>query len=159
MKLSLPDNLKPYRRIAERELGKGVVKDIEFSGSTYQVLVEDPLSHQDFWVFLQLEGKGEIKDAFCSGEHTQETAGCLHLAAAYLGLFKGYSQPLHLRFARSLWNNLCRLYEERLGGHPQLLIENPPGTYCCQSSLNKNIFVLQALTSEAAQFLDKIIHK
>lgn len=159
MKVPLPPDLKHYRREAEHALEQGCVKHIEFSGSTYQVLVEDPHSHQDFWVFLQLEGKGEIKDAFCSGEHEEEKAHCLHLAIAYLSLFKKYSQPLHQRFSRSLWNHLCRLYEERLGSEPQILIEESPGNYCSQSSLGKNIFVLQALKQEARQFLDQIIHK
>lgn len=157
MKVSLSDELKPYRRDAERALNQGAVKDIEFSGSTYQVLVEDSRSHKDFWVFLQLEGKGEIKDAFCSGDHASETSGCLHLAIAYLSLFKGFLEPLHQRFARSLWNQLCRLYEERLGGDPQLLDKESPGTYICQSSSGKKLFELQALTPEAVQFLDKII--
>lgn len=159
MKVPLPDELKPYRREAERELNQGTVKDIEFSGATYQVLVEDSKLHQNFWVFLQLEGKGEIKDAFCSGNHILEAPGCLHLAIAYLSLFKGFSEPLHQRFARSLWNCLCHLYEERLGSDTQLLEEESPGAYICLSGSGKKIFTLQALTSESAQFLDKIIHK
>ncbi|MBS0272690.1 MAG: DEAD/DEAH box helicase [Proteobacteria bacterium] len=159
MKVSLPDDLRPYRREAERALNQGAVKDIEFSGSTYQVLVEDPSSREDFWVFLQLEGKGEIKDAFCSGEHVSEAPGCVHLAIAYLSLFKEFSQPLHQRFARSLWNQLCRLYEERLGDDPKLLIKAPPGSYICRSGLGKKIFTLQALTPEAIHVLDKMIHK
>lgn len=159
MKFSLPDDLKSYRSAAERELTKGAVKDIEFSGFTYQVLVEDPQSHQDIWVFLQLEGRGEIKDAFCSGNHLSETPGCIHLAIAYLSLFKEFSDPLHQRFARSLWNQLCRLYEERLGGDPQILVEESPGIYICQSSFGKKIFVLQAMKSETAQFLDKMIYR
>jgi superfamily II DNA or RNA helicase len=159
MKVSLPDDLKPYGREAERALNQGAVKDIEFSGSTYQILVEDHSFQQDFWVFLQLEGQGEIKDAFCSGDHLTESPGCVHLAIAYLGLFKGFSHPLHQRFARSLWNQLCRLYEERLGDDPKLLIEDPPGSYICRSHLGKKIFILQALTSEAAHVLDKMIHQ
>jgi superfamily II DNA or RNA helicase len=158
MKVPLPDDLKPYRREAEHAIHYGAVQDIEFSGSTYQVLVEDPQSHQSFWVFLQLEGKGEIKDAFCSGDHVSESPGCLHLAIAYLSLFKGFSEPLHQRFARSFWNQLCRLYEERLGNDPQLLDEESPGTYVCQSTSGKKLFTLQALTPDSIQFLNKVIH-
>src|SRR5262245_91706 len=149
MKDLLPEDLQPYRGEADLAIEQGCVKDIEFSGSTYQVLVEDPQSHQDFWVFLQLEGKGEIKDAFCSGEHVHEdTQGCVHLAAAYLSLFRGHSQPLHKRFARSLWNSLCRLYEQRLGSNPKILSEDPTGTYRCLSKLGKNLFILRTLTSD-----------
>jgi hypothetical protein len=159
MKVALPDYLKRYRREAEDAVAQGLVKDVEFSGSTYQVLVSDPHTQQDLWVFLQLDDKGQIKDAFCSCEGMQETPGCLHLAIAYLSLFKEYAQPLHQRFERSLWNHLCRLYEERLGGDPSLLIENPPGTYKCDSSLGKTLFIVEALTPAAIQVADKIIHK
>lgn len=159
MKVSLPDDLKPYRQEAEQALRQGSVKDIEFSGPTYQVLVKDPASLQDFWVFLQLEGKGEIKDSFCSGDHVAETPGCLHLAIAYLSLFNEFSEPLHQRFARSLWNHLCRLYEERVGDNPQALKENAPGFYTFHSSSGKILFEMQALNSQTAQFLDKLIRK
>jgi len=159
MNFPLPEELKPYRREAEQALNQGAVKDIEFSGSTYQVLVKDFSSQQDYWVFLQLEGKGEIKDAFCSGDHDAETSDCLHLAVAYLSLFKGFSEPLHQRFARSLWNHLCRLYEERLGDDPSALEENSPGIYTCHSSTGKKLFELEGLHPESIQLLETIIQK
>lgn len=157
MKIPLPDDLKPYREEAELALAQGAVKDIEFSSSTYQVLVEDTVSHQNFWVFLQLEGKGEIKDAFCSGDHEEESADCLHLAIAYLSLFHPFTDPLHLRFSRSLWNHLCRLYEERLGSDPKILNENSAGNYTYHSSSGKKLFEVEALDPEAVQYLEKII--
>lgn len=159
MKLFLTDDLKPYEQEAKQALKQGSVKDIEFSGSTYQVLVRDPTTHQDFWVFLQLEGKGEIRDAFCSGDHASETFGCLHLTIAYLSLFNDFSEPLHQRFARSLWNHLCRLYEERVGDDPQALQENLSGVYTFHSKTGKKLFEMKALKPETIQFLDKTIHK
>ncbi len=159
MKVSLPEELKPYQFEAESELARGVVKDIEFSGATYQVLVEDRFSYQNSWVFLQLEGEGKIRDAFCAGDHEAESSTCLHLAIAYLSLFKEFAQPLHQRFARSLWNHLCHLYEERLGSDPQILIEEAVGTYLYYTQSGKKIFELRALTSEATQFLDKTLHQ
>ena len=157
--VSLPDNLKSYQQDAEAALNQGAVREIEFSGSTYQVLVVDPASQQEFWVFLQLEGRGEIKDAFCSCDEMQEGSGCLHIAVAYLGLFKGYHQPLHQRFNRSLWNALCRIYEQRLGGDPDILMEESPGKFYCQSTTGKKIFILQALSPDASVLLDQLIHK
>lgn len=151
--ISLPNNLKPYQQKAEEALNLGVVKDIEFSGSTYQVLVED------FWVFLQLEENGEIRDAFCSYEHAEEAAHCIHIAIAYLSLFKGYSKPLHQRFNRFLWNNICRLYEQRLGGDIGILIKDSPGNYHYLSKSGKKLFVLQSSTPEAILIVEKIIHK
>ena len=160
MNPGFPDYLKRYLPEAEKALSQGLVKDIEFSGSTYQVLVEDGHSHKDFWVFLQLNGKGHIKDAFCScEEEMQEVPGCSHLALAYLSLFKGQSRPLHERFSRSLWNHLCRLYEERLGGDPQNLIKIQPGKYFYNSNSGKLLLAIEAMNPAAADFLDSMIHK
>lgn len=157
MKVPLPDYLKPYRREAERALQSEAVKDIEFSSSTYQVLVNDPRSHEDFWSFLQLNGKGDIKDAFCSCEHTTESLGCLHLAIAYLSLFKQFNEPLHQRFSHSLWNQLCRLYEERLGDDPHLFSKEEDNAYTYQSSSGKKLFILQPLTALTAELVDKML--
>lgn len=155
----LPDNLKPYQQQAEEALRLGAVKEIEFSGSTYQVLVEDLQTHQEDWVFLQLERKGEIKDAFCSGDHPNETEDHLHLTIAYLSLFNGFAEPLHQRFSKSLWNHLCRIYEDRYGGDCHLLTETSQGHYLLSSKSGKKLFTCDALNSETGQFLDKIIHK
>lgn len=157
--IDLPDDLRSYQSAAEKALTQGAVKDIEFSGSTYQVLVVDPHSLQELWVFLQLEGKGEIKDAFCSCDDVQGAPGCLHLAVAFLSLFQDYDLPLHQRFSRSLWNALCRLYEQRLGGNPKIILAEAPGKFYCQSATGKKIFTLQALVPETVESLDRLIHR
>lgn len=150
MSVNLPEDLKQYQKQAAQLLKQGHVKDIEFSGATYQVLVED------YWVFLQLEGNGGMRDAFCSCE---EMHGCLHVAAAYLSLFKDFSQPLHQRFSRSLWNQLCRLYEERLGADPKLFVRQASGHYFCRSKSDKKIFVLEVKGSRLNQLIDHIMYK
>ncbi|CUI15955.1 hypothetical protein PNK_0318 [Candidatus Protochlamydia naegleriophila] len=159
--LPLPSYLNHYQKDAEKSLVQKLVKDIEFSGSTYQVLVEDLHTHQNFWVFLQLEGKGQIKDAFCSCEDVHEEAGCLHQAVAYLSLFNdsASSIPLHQRFERSLWNHLCFLYEERLGDDPTLLQKLQPGRYVVRSSLDKTIFSIKASSDVSIAMLDHLIDK
>ena len=137
MKMTLPRYLRPYRGHAEQLIEQNAIKEVEFAGSTYQVLVEDPVSHQKDWVFLQLEETGEIRDAFCTAPHPEESKGCVHLTAAYLSLFKGGKRPLHRRFIDSLWNHLCSLYEERLGGDSHILSQDASGAYYCQSSSGK----------------------
>lgn len=159
MTIQLPDYLNPYAEEAAKALEQGYAKDVEFSGSTYQVLVEDWDSHEQFWVFLQLGGRGQIKDAFCSCEHIPETSSCRHLALAYLSLFRGHFHPLHQRFGDSLWNHLCRLYEEHLGGNSQLLSEEQSGNYSYRSASGRLLFTLQAKTSEVREQLHQIIHK
>ncbi len=156
--MTLPRYLRPYRCHAERLIEQSAIKEVEFAGSTYQVLVEDPVSYQKEWVFLQLEETGEIRDAFCTAPHPEETKGCIHLTAAYLSLFKGGERPLHRRFIDSLWNHLCSLYEERLGGDSHILSQDASGIYYCQSSSGKKIFILRPMTESAAQEFERIIH-
>lgn len=158
MKVQLPEELKSYQNEAESEIQRGAVKEIEFSGSTYQVLVENS-ELQKFWVFLQLNGKNEIKDAFCSGEHEIESPHCLHVAIAYLSLFGISGEPLHLRFLRSLWNKLCFLFEDRLGSDPRAVRKKARGKYLCESNSGKRILEIQGLTEDAIQDLEKILHK
>lgn len=159
MTITFPDNLKKYQREAEKALQSGVVQDIEFSSSTYQVLVNDEQASQSYWVFLQLEGEGEIRDAFCSCDQWSESSGCIHQAIAYLSLFKNFKLPLHERFARSLWNQLCFLYEERLGVNPEILKKISPETYFYQTESGKKIFYIKALQPAAVEFLEKTITK
>lgn len=154
--VSLPSHLDSYDAEARQSLEKGLVKDIEFSGSTYQVLVEDLHTHEEVWAFLQLEGKGQIKDAFCSCDHIQEASGCLHLAVAYLSLFDKHPLPLHQRFSRSLWNQLCRLYSDRLGDDSSILTKVAPGHYSYLSN-DKVVFYAKGKTPEAIHYLDKIM--
>lgn len=135
----------------------GIVKDIEFSGSTYQVLVQDTATSEEFWVFIQLDPQGQIKDAFCSCEETLENTTCPHLETAYKSLFGFYSQPLHQRFANSLWNKLCRIYSDRLGDEPSLLTVLKPGRYVCFSHGNKIVFTIEATTPLTISFLENLV--
>lgn len=152
------DHLHRFQKQVKREFKPSTIKDIEFSDSTYQVLVEDPETKKQHWVFLQLERNGDIKDAFCSCDHDTEFAGCLHLALAYAGLFGQSSLPLHRRFSQSIWNHICRLYEEGLGDDPNLLQQTDPNTHVYISPSGKKLFVLQTRTPEAADKVKKILH-
>ncbi|MCH9626822.1 MAG: hypothetical protein S4CHLAM2_04530 [Chlamydiales bacterium] len=104
---------------AEGALAKGCVRDVTFSGSTYQLEVHDDGCHESFWPFIQLDEKSAIQDAFCSCS-SEDERGCLHLAIAYLKIFNGNEKPLHARFEPSFWNVLSALsadymqYDERL---------------------------------------------
>lgn len=155
----LPQHLALYREEAEQALAKGLVKDTEFSGSTYQVLVEDPHTLEQFWVFMQLEGRGHIKDAFCACEETSQEVPCLHLAIAYLSLFSSNDVPIHQRFIRSLWNHLCRLCSDRIGDDPSELTHLAPGYYAVESSQGTLLFSLKGKTPEAIEWIDNLLSK
>lgn len=157
--MQLPSPLSNFQNEAEQSLEQKMVKDIEFSGSTYQILVEDIHTHQEYWVFIQLEGNDKIRDAFCSCEDGHNLNGCLHLAVAYLSLFNDQTASLSHRFSRSLWNYLCNLYEERLGADLDSLICFQPGYYAKQSASEKIIFSIKALDAASIETLENILHQ
>lgn len=156
--IRLPPPLQNFQSAAERCLKQHLVKDTEFSGPTYQVLVQDPKKSELYWVFLQIGGKGQIKDGFCSCEEGHASQGCLHLAIAYLSLYGDHKMPLHQRFANSLWNRLCRLFEARQGDDAQRLTSLQSGHYVLRSSTDRILFSVKALTSKAVEKLETIIH-
>ena len=158
----LPSYLKIYESDAIKSIQQGLIKDIEFSDATYQVLVEDIHTHQPCWVFVQLENRKQIKDSICSCENNNEwepVSACLHVAAAYLAIFKTYSFPLHQRFARSLWNQLCRIYAEQLGSSPSILTHAQQGNYTYQISNEIPVLSIKALTPAAIERLETLISR
>lgn len=82
------------------------IGEIEFSGPTYQVQVDE-----EFWPFVQFDEEGEIKDAFCTCESEKPT--CEHLEAAITRIYNGQTHPLHIRFAESFWNAVCKIFFEK----------------------------------------------
>lgn len=160
--MELPSPLKIFQSDAEQLIEQGAIKEIEFAGSTYQILVEDLKLDKACWVFLQLEGKSNIRDAFCSCEETNDWdmhTSCVHLAAAYLSLFGKHTLPLHLRFARSLWNPLCRVFSDRVGDNPARLISLQPGYYIIHTANEMIIFSLKAHSESAKQKIENLIHR
>ncbi len=157
--IQLPPNLNHFREDAEKSLANRLVKDTEFSGSTYQVLVEDLHTGKEHWAFIQLGAKEQVVDAFCSCEEGQSTGGCLHLVTAYLSLFNEHPQPLHIRFFNSLWNHLCQLFEGHLGGSAKRLVKLQEGHYIYRSGMDKILFAVKAKTEQASERLENLIHK
>ena len=49
--MQLPLYLTPYEKEAKELLATNPIKDVEFSGSTYQVLVADLKEKKEHWVF------------------------------------------------------------------------------------------------------------
>jgi len=152
--ISLPNFLKRFQKEARRLIGMNHIKDIEFSGVTYQVLVQDPHIEHELWVFLQLDKQGRLKDSFCSCPDSEKFQGCLHQAAAFLAIYGPYSLPLHRRFERSFWNHLCKQCSALVG---QSSIERRGhGKYSCQASEGQEIFSIEGKIAEAIDRLEKI---
>lgn len=159
MALKLPDQLLIYLDEA-RNAYKQAIKEIEFSGSTYQILVEDPNSKKEFWAFLQLDDQGLIKDSFCSCEDIESSSGCLHSAIAYLSLFDQYDKPLHVRFKASLWNQLCRIYADFF--HQNQLtpvLDEKKGRYEYQSQSGRILFYIESKTKKGQEWIRTLFRK
>lgn len=156
--MQLPEILKSYKTAATKLLSQGQVRHVEFSGGTYQVQVIDPKTDEEFWAFLQLDQRGQIKDSFCSCESAEDGASCVHIAAAFLKIYGKNDSPLHQRFERSLWNKLCALYAERMGDEIDQLKKKGKGHYICESIGRKSVFFIKAKTAEAVSILEDILH-
>jgi superfamily II DNA or RNA helicase len=160
--MQLPEFLQPYQSAAKRLLADNCVTDLEFSGATYQIQVTDPKTHQKQWAFIQLNPNSTIKDSFCSchedqGEEEVVSPGCVHLATAYLYIFKGNHEPLHKRFQVSFWNQICQLYAMRLGYSADILKKKSAGHYQSLSPSGKTIFDIMGKNAAARKHLEQII--
>lgn len=114
--IPIPDFLKKHVPEAQKILSHNPIHDIEFSGTTYQIKVHDPSESKDCWAFIQLDSRGLLQDAFCScREEAEPEEGCSHLTAALLHIYQDHAIPLHIRFARSLWNALFHIFLDRFG--------------------------------------------
>lgn len=154
----LPPLLARFQQKAEKWLQSGSILDCDFSGSTYQVLVADKKKEQ-FWVFIQMEEGNKIRDGFCTCEEAHDANGCIHLATAYLSLFQGSEVPLHGRFLRSIWNKLCRLYEERFDSELESFKRLGSGHFVLRSSIDKMLCLVKAKEEAAALHLEELLHK
>lgn len=156
--MELPDHLKQFQIEAEEYLAKGLVREIEFSGGTYQVLVKDLSSRRDIWTFLQLDSEGALSDFFCEDEEEEgEILPCVHLCVAYLRIYNGHDVPLHKRFENSLWNVLGRLFVDRLGDKPNKLKHEKRGLYSFRSVGDKLLFEIKSKTPETTEWLKQTI--
>ena len=71
-----PNFIKKYRIEAEDNLRSGCVRDLVFSGGTYQVQLFDREEKRAFWAFLQLDDQGRVADCFCTCEDVVDSIEC-----------------------------------------------------------------------------------
>lgn len=142
--MSLPSILIPFQEDAERLIADGQIRDIEYSGSTYQVQVGEA------WAFLQLDLRGQLKDCLCSCDIFDEKSACPHVAVAWLRIYDDRPVPLHQRFEKSLWNKLCRLYGDRLGDSPRLIQTEGRDVFFIPSASGKTVFSVKGKNAKAS---------
>lgn len=155
----IPKELHSYLSQGKLLVANGLVHIIEFSGSTYQIQVEDVKNQQENWVFLQLNEKGAIKDSFCSCEREKITPFCAHIAAAFLKIYNNHSIPLHQRFYHSFWNRCCRIYYDRYGDDSSIFTSFSEESYSIDSISGKNLFFITGRSPEAKKYLHELVNE
>ncbi|MBN9377366.1 MAG: hypothetical protein BGO14_09735 [Chlamydiales bacterium 38-26] len=158
--MQLPAVLRPFQQKGEQLLQQKKIKQVEFSGGTYQVQVADDVTHQDVWAFLQLDERNRLKDSFCSCDESEDVSSCPHLVAAYLYIFNKSKQPLHRRFEKSLWNKLCFAFSEKMKFDADQFKPSAKGVYAIYSVGGKQLFKVQGLSKAAVRNLkDLLFHR
>jgi superfamily II DNA or RNA helicase len=151
-----PDFVRDYLPQAEALVNAKAVGGPIFSKGTYQVEVQEKGKKKAF-PFIQMKDDGEVTDFFCSCKLSETGGGCPHLAAAYLRIFNGYPEPLHIRYAKSLWNRLFQMASKRHGYDTDCLKKEEEGRYQGESKTKKLLFTIEAKTPEAQKKLDEMI--
>lgn len=151
-----PEFVVEYQKLAEALLkGKSVAEPI-FSKGTYQFEVTDRGKKKAF-PFIQMSDEGVLTDSFCSCKVSESGRGCPHLAAAYLRIFNGHLEPLHVRFRKSLWNRLFQMASKRHGYETCCLEKKGEGCYICASNTQDPLFFVKADQEETKQKLVSIV--
>jgi superfamily II DNA or RNA helicase len=149
---------------ADRALGKkmfqeGRVENVLFSEGTYQVEVFEEGEIEPFWPFLQLDEEGKILDHFCTCEQSEKEGSCFHLAAAYYRIYNCTNEPLHVRFHKSFWNEICQMYSKELGYETKILDGTVKKGYEIHDQSNKVVMSFRPLNKAGEEQLDEIINK
>ncbi len=151
-----PEYVLEYRTQADELLEAGAVGEPLFSRGTYQFEVLEKGKKKAF-PFIQMRDDGGLTDSFCSCKLSESGRGCPHLAAAYLRIFNGYKEPLHVRFRKSLWSRLFQMSSKRHGYGIDCLNKEGEGRYTCESKTKKPLFSIQATTQKAKKKLDAML--
>jgi superfamily II DNA or RNA helicase len=146
--------IEKFRSQAEEALRLGFVREVIFSGATYQVDVYDPQTDENYWPFLQFDDQGRVKDAFCSC--SAENIKCYHLAAAYLRIVDSNGHPLHFLFEKSFWHHICQLCADHSGYEERYLKKIAEGHYLYQ---NEFFFEIKTKNEMAQRTLHRLIEE
>ncbi len=153
----VPEFLQAFAKQADELIQAKAVREPLFSRGTYQFEVREGKKKNAYFPFLQLSDDGRLNDCFCTCKVSEAGHGCPHLAAAYLRIFNGTEEPLHIRFERSLWNRLFQMSAKRHGYDNDCLKEEGEGFYTCESKTRKKLFSIQSKTAAAKKKLAGIV--
>ena len=151
--MHFPKSLISYQDKAKQLLQEGAVRDLIFSASTYQIHVASK-KKEGHWVFLQLDEQGEVRDAFCD---CSKGENCEHIAVSIQLIYGEHRQPMHRRFAPSVWNEICALFAKALGPSERKLHKTPSGGYEYITHSGKKVFSIEPKSEDITSFLKNII--
>jgi superfamily II DNA or RNA helicase len=151
-----PEYVSEYLKQAEALLEGNAVGEPIFSRGTYQFEVLEKGKKKAF-PFIQMKDDGAVTDSFCSCKLSETGRGCPHLAAAYLRIFNGNEDPLHVRFRKSLWSRLFQMSSKRHGYGLDCLKKDNEGVYTCESKTQKPLFTIEATSAKAKKKLETIV--
>ncbi len=151
--MDAPRFVSEYAKAAAALLSRAAVKEPIYSRGTYQVEVVD--RNTSFYPFMQIQAEG-LADAFCTCALSEKAGGCPHLAAAWLRIFNGTEEPLHVRFQKSFWSRLFQMASKRHGYAPDCL-NKKESAYVCESTTKKPLFAIEGMTEEGRSRLSEIV--
>ncbi|MGE5196199.1 MAG: DEAD/DEAH box helicase, partial [Anaerolineae bacterium] len=136
---------------------------VVFSEGNYQVEVLDPREKQTYWPFLQIDDRGTLLDSLCECTQAEKQGFCIHIAAGWLKIFGDKKEPLHVRFRRSLWNELCQIAGRRHGYETKSLKKSKPQAkkagYQAFSTTGKLLFFIETKNERGLERLKELIEK
>lgn len=146
--MEINEKLNNFFKKAKSLMKKDGAHEILFSENSYEVEIKE--GKNSFWPFLQLEDDGKIIDAFCSCKEQEKEGVCIHLATAFLSIFKK-NVPLHVRFRNSFWKILLEIQGKKFNFDIRALKKQKEGVYSLQG------FVLKAKTLKMKKEIKNLI--
>ncbi|MBI2743939.1 MAG: DEAD/DEAH box helicase [Chlamydiales bacterium] len=146
-------------KAAKEFLDEKSIRSFLFSDGTYQIEMVSPKTKGSFSPFLHINDSGKILDCFCTCKAAEKKKSCAHLAAASELIFRGHTDPLHVRFRDSLWNQLALIASQRHGYESNCLkVEN--GSFEAHSVSGKRLFFIKASNEKIKKKLqDLFFHR
>jgi superfamily II DNA or RNA helicase len=132
------------------------IKSFLFSEGTYQIEMVDPKTKTSYFPFLQIDDQGKIIDEFCTCKTAEKKKSCAHLAAAFQLIFRGGTEPLHVRFRASLWNQLCQIASHR-HGYDASILKKEGESFEAHSAVGKKLFFLKPLSEKTKKYVDHLL--
>lgn len=145
--------LSSHNKEVTKESCEEKIKNILFSHGTYQIEVSVN-DTESFWILLQIDQEGNIQDSLCSCNQSTEDKACSHIQTSLKHIFQTKSEPLHVRFSKSLWNQLFLLLSTRCIEKSGSLQKNQEkNTYLWKEKSKKPILEIQIQGEKAQDFL------